>query len=95
MRKSQYGLFLLIVMLFNVSLSWGFVAQTEEQTIKQLDLDLDGKIAIKEAVAKPQLLALFGRIDTDGDGLISRLELQQSNFVEQSLAAPVKAEKLE
>ncbi|WP_158968458.1 hypothetical protein [Paraglaciecola sp. L3A3] len=48
--------------------------------IEKLDLDQDGQISIKEAVAEPQLLAAFGKIDIDGNGLLTREELAKSKF---------------
>jgi hypothetical protein len=61
----------------------GFDVWTDNGKIKQVDLDHDGKIAIKEAVADPELLASFGKIDTDG--LITQLELEKANYAEQKV----------
>jgi hypothetical protein len=47
----------------------------DNELIKKLDLDKDGQITIKEAVANPAVLASFGKIDTDGNGKISSIEL--------------------
>lgn len=49
--------------------------RAEVDLIKKLDLDSDGEITIKEAVADPVVLASFGKIDTDGNGKISLIEL--------------------
>ena len=46
--------------------------------IAKLDLDTDGQITIKEAVANPAVLASFGKIDTDGNGKISTIELAKT-----------------
>lgn len=46
--------------------------------IAKLDLDKDGQITIKEAVANPAVLASFGKIDTDGNGKISTIELAKT-----------------
>ncbi|MFQ3189733.1 MAG: Ca2+-binding EF-hand superfamily protein [Paraglaciecola sp.] len=49
--------------------------------IEKLDLDKDGQITIKEAVADPAVLASFGKIDTDGNGKISLIELAKVRVV--------------
>jgi hypothetical protein len=49
--------------------------RADNELIEKLDLDKDGQITIKEAVAHPAVLALFGKIDTDGNGKISSTEL--------------------
>ena len=46
--------------------------------IAKLDLDKDGQITIKEAVANPAVLASFGKIDTDGNGKINTIELAKT-----------------
>ena len=53
-------------------------AQTipEADKMLELDQDEDGTISIREAVADPSLLALFGKIDTNGDAKISIEELK-------------------
>ena len=86
---------ILSLILCFVSLTAVAAGQTEDEKIEHLDLDKDGKIAIREAVADPKLLASFGRIDTDGDGLISRLELEQAKYAETSLQAQIKAKNIE
>lgn len=48
-----------------------------ESIIKKLDQDQDGLISIKESIADPNLLAIFGSIDRNSDGFISKLELDQ------------------
>ncbi len=50
-------------------------AMADVNLIEKLDLDKDGQITIKEAVADPAVLASFGKIDTDGNGKISSIEL--------------------
>lgn len=93
MSKSAYQILFLTLCFTSVPGVWA--ALTEDETIKQLDLDKDGKIAIREAVADPKMLASFGRIDTDADGLISRLELEQAKYVERNLQAQVDAKDIE
>ncbi|WP_348615125.1 hypothetical protein [Paraglaciecola sp. 25GB23A] len=48
-----------------------------EDLIKKLDQNQDGLISIKESVADPNLLAIFGSIDRNFDGFITKLELEQ------------------
>ncbi|MEW9798087.1 calcium-binding protein [Alteromonas sp. CYL-A6] len=43
--------------------------------ITLLDSDKDGKISLKEAVRDADLLQRFGHIDENGDGLLTRDEL--------------------
>jgi Ca2+-binding EF-hand superfamily protein len=50
-------------------------AKAQEDIIQKLDQDQDGRITIKEAVADPAILASFGRIDVNGDGKITKQEL--------------------
>ncbi|MBU3003004.1 hypothetical protein [Paraglaciecola arctica] len=74
MRKGNY--FISFVVLFTtVQMFITVSAVADGELIKKLDLDKDGQITIKEAVANPAVLASFGKIDTDGDGKISSLEL--------------------
>lgn len=57
-------------------------AFAQEKLIAQLDQDEDGLISIREAVADPNLLAVFGKIDTNGDGKISAEELSSSTLAQ-------------
>ena len=50
-------------------------AKAQDDIIQKLDQDQDGKITIKEAVADPVILASFGKIDVNGDGKITKQEL--------------------
>jgi Ca2+-binding EF-hand superfamily protein len=77
MKKSDYVvpfLFVIVSAQFFISAS----ARADIDLIKKLDLDKDGQITIKEAVANPTILASFGIIDTDGNGKISVIELAKT-----------------
>jgi hypothetical protein len=41
------------------------------------DANSDGKVTREEAQADPNLVAVFGKYDKDGDGVLSREEFQQ------------------
>lgn len=69
----------LIVALFLTATGFVTIAQ-EDDRLQRLDTDKDGNITIKEAVADPELLAVFGRIDSNGDGKISRMELARAQY---------------
>ncbi|GAB2690514.1 hypothetical protein Q4574_00120 [Aliiglaciecola sp. 3_MG-2023] len=58
-------------------------AFAQSDLIAEMDLDDDGMISIREAVADPNLLAAFGKIDSNGDGKISAEELSESNLIKQ------------
>lgn len=44
-------------------------------SIESLDKDNNGLISLKEAVANPELLAVFGKVDKNHDGNIDSQEL--------------------
>lgn len=77
-KKSALNAILLFILIFS-----SFVVSANETLLKKLDVNNDGKISIKEAVAEPKLLAVFGQIDKDGDGNISKIELQQLKDIEK------------
>ena len=58
------------------------VSVEKKVLIEKLDQDKDGNLTIKEVMGVPELLAAFGQIDTNGDGLISQKELNSANFDE-------------
>ncbi|MEP4892017.1 MAG: hypothetical protein ABJV04_18485 [Aliiglaciecola sp.] len=58
-------------------------AYAQSDLIAEMDLDDDGMISIREAVADPNLLAAFGKIDSNGDGKISAEELSESSLIKQ------------
>lgn len=77
MKNTEYiAPFLSIVVIAHLFVTASVRADTE--LIEKLDLDKDGQITIKEAVANPAVLASFGKIDTNGNGKISSLELSKT-----------------
>jgi Ca2+-binding EF-hand superfamily protein len=77
MKKANYfAVFVVIVASLQLFISVS--ARAGSELIEKLDLDKDGQITIKEAVANPAVLASFGKIDTDGDGKISSIELAKT-----------------
>lgn len=77
MKKLHYIAPLMCVVTSAISAS----AIADIELIKKLDLDKDGQITIKEAVSDPAILASFGKIDTDGDGKISSIELANTKVI--------------
>lgn len=61
-------LFIAMVLMVNAAIAQDIVPD-------DLDADKDGMISIKEAVAAPELLAEFGRIDLNHDGYIDAMEM--------------------
>lgn len=79
MKKIDYiiaGSFVALSSFFVFS-AW---ATIESHFIKKLDLDLDGHISVKEAIAAPKLLERFGTLDLDGNGKLSPRELSQTKL---------------
>tara|TARA_R110000751_G_scaffold307866_1_gene433073 strand:- start:79376 stop:79705 length:330 start_codon:yes stop_codon:yes gene_type:complete len=80
MKKTNYIISFLslvtIVQMFITVSAWA-----DGELIEKLDLDKDGQITIKEAVANPAVLASFGKIDTNGDGKISSIELAKTEVI--------------
>ena len=80
MKKVNYitpFVFVVASVQFFMSIS----VRAEVELIEQLDLDKDGQITIKEAVSNPSILAVFGKIDTDGNGKISSIELKETKVL--------------
>jgi Ca2+-binding EF-hand superfamily protein len=77
MRKSNY-ITPFVFVVVSVQMFILTSAKADNELIEKLDLDKDGQITIKEAVANPAVLASFGKIDTDGNGKISSIELSQT-----------------
>ncbi|MCF2946714.1 hypothetical protein L0668_01230 [Paraglaciecola aquimarina] len=75
MKRSDYisPTFFLLISSF---LIFSSLANPLSNLIDKLDVDQDGTISLKEAVAEPALLAVFGKIDTDGNGKLSSKELE-------------------
>ena len=79
MKKVNYITpFVFVVASMQLFISISVKAETD--IIETLDLDKDGQITIKEAVANPAILAAFGKIDTDGNGKISAVELDKAKL---------------
>lgn len=49
-------------------------AEMARARIAAKDVDGDGQLNVEEALARPMPVAMFGRIDADGDGAISQAE---------------------
>ena len=80
MKKSvAFACLILLAAALQFTLSTRAIAQENLEFITEIDLDEDGLISIREAVANLQLLASFGKIDVDGDGKISPEELASTN----------------
>ena len=80
MKKVNYitpFVFVVASVQFFMSIS----VRADVELIEQLDLDKDGQITIKEAVSNPAILAVFGKIDTDGNGKISSIELKETKVL--------------
>lgn len=70
-----------VFVVASVQLIMSISVRAEVELIETLDLDKDGQITIKEAVSNPAILAAFGKIDTDGNGKISSMELKDTKVV--------------
>ncbi len=55
-----------------------FIIQAEDDLMKKLDANNDGKISKAEAQSDSVFSALFADLDTDQDGFITALELKQN-----------------
>lgn len=56
------------------------VAYAQSDLLTRLDVDQDQKVSLKEAVRDTELLKNFGLIDEDGDGMLTRDELEASEL---------------
>ena len=82
MKKTDYNaVFVFVFIVVAVQLFVSASASADSKLIEKLDLDKDGQITIKEAVADLAVLASFGKIDTDGNGKISSVELAKAKVV--------------
>jgi hypothetical protein len=80
MKKADYNAsFVIITAIVHMFMSVSAMADSD--IIEKLDLDKDGQITIKEAVANPAVLASFGKIDTDGNGKISPIEMVKNKVI--------------
>lgn len=78
MKKNvRLGLFILFAGCLHTMWSTQVAAQQTDE-FSSLDTDQDGFISIKEAVANPDLLASFGKLDLNGDGKLSQVEIAKS-----------------
>lgn len=56
------------------------MAFAQSDLFTRLDVDQDEKVSLKEAVRNTELLKNFGLIDENGDGMLTRAELEASDF---------------
>ncbi|WJG11120.1 hypothetical protein [Aliiglaciecola sp. LCG003] len=49
----------------------------QEDKIASLDVDMDGRISVEEAVSDAELSAKFSQLDTNKDGYLSPSELAE------------------
>ncbi len=56
------------------------VAYAQTDLLTRLDADKDNKVSLKEAVRDTELLKNFGLIDENGDGMLTRSELENSEL---------------
>lgn len=82
----------LVIIVATVQLFISVSAIADNELLEKLDLDKDGQITIKEAVADPAILASFGKIDTDGNGKISSIELAKIKVARSKGKNIVKSE---
>lgn len=82
MKKSHLmGAFIVIVGIIQTFTSLSAHAQ-KNSYLEAIDQDKDGYISIKEAVSDPNLLAVFGKVDANGDGKISAKELSETDLLD-------------
>jgi hypothetical protein len=77
MKKSDY-IAQFVFIIVSVQLFISTSVRADSQLIEKLDLDKYGQITIKEAVANLAVLTAFGRIDSNGHGKISSIELART-----------------
>lgn len=51
------------------------ITSLQDSLLNRLDENKDGKLSVSEAMGDATLLELFGKLDADGDGFITRQEL--------------------
>ena len=56
------------------------IAYAQSDLFTRLDVNQDQKISLKEAVRNTELLKNFGLIDENKDGMLTRAELDESDF---------------
>jgi Ca2+-binding EF-hand superfamily protein len=81
MKKANY-ITAFVFIVASVQLLITASARADSKILEKLDLDKDGQITIKEAVSAPAILASFGKIDKDGNGKISLIELNNSKVAQ-------------
>lgn len=82
------------LMITIVALGIGAVAfageQGKEDTFRELDNNMDGKLSQQEATANREVITKFARIDTNRDGYVSAAEYRE--FIAQEDGEDEEAE---
>ncbi len=80
--KRSYLMGALVLVVGIIQTFTSLAVKAQNSYLDSIDQDKDGYISIKEAVSDPNLLAVFGKVDVNGDGKISAQELSETNLLE-------------